>query len=122
MMAMKKSLSFKAKNEADATSKYLKELRQIPNSWWYKIPDIGKKIKPLDIIWQISWKFICIEVKYIKKSKKHIWSYDEIYNGLEVHQLATLEINARAWGSSYIAWYFESFNKLIIFPWQNLQS
>lgn len=111
--------NFSAKEESDATEKLMSHLRWIKNSWWYKIPDIWKKTKPLDIIWNLSWEFVCIEVKYIRLKKTPEDLYKTICSWLEVHQIASLESNARAWWQSYIAWYIKSLSKLIIYKWMS---
>jgi len=104
-------------SEASVTTVFMDWLENIKDSRWYKIPDIWNKTKPLDIVWNLWWRFVAIEVKHIKNKTKPADPYREIANLLELHQIVNLEINTRAWWLSYIAGYFVSLNQLLIFPW-----
>lgn len=108
------------KNEAAVTTVFMSKLRALSDSRWYKIPDIGNKTKPLDIIWNLYWHFVCIEVKHDKRKTVPKDIYKAILSKCEPHQIMALEINSRAGGLSYIAWYFEVLNKLFICPWKQM--
>lgn len=105
-----------ATDEKSSTATLLKYLRNLPNSWFYKIPDIGKKTKPFDIIGVIDGQSILMELKYVELKTVHQDYCEIIYRSLEPHQASNLYKVQLAGGISIIGWYIKALNRFIFYP------
>lgn len=82
------------KNESQAITSYLNSRRNEAwaNGWAYKIPDVGRSLKPFDVIGVEMTKLNDLnmfvrEFKYIRTKKI---DYETVYAHLEPHQITNL--------------------------------
>lgn len=105
-----------ASDESSATWLLLKYLRNLPESWRYKIPDIWRKTKPFDIVGLLNGQMIVMELKYINLIKIHPDYCETIYRMLEPHQASNLYKVQLAGGTALIWWYIQATNRFIFYP------
>lgn len=113
------SLSTSAKTEAKATEWWLTYIRNnsalYPQTSLRKIPDIGDREKPCDIMGVCEWKWVAIEVKISKL--KSIPTYERSLKKCEPHQILTLQSYLHCWGEPYLMTYHMLTNTFYIYPY-----
>jgi hypothetical protein len=112
------------KNESQATTSYLNSRRNEvwKNGWAYKIPDVGRALKPFDVIGVMrdrlgNIQMFVREFKYIKTKKIN---YETAYAHLEPHQITNLYKLSEMGVDAKVIAYHQETQKYYLYPFKVL--
>lgn len=108
----------KKKNEARITTEWLKQMKQKPNVWFYKIPDDSIWKKPFDVVWCVNWKATAIEFKFCNNKKKKP-DLRRAFSKLEPHQVVNLNNFKVANWNAFVCVYRNETKEYIFFDFSD---